>query len=243
MDIHEWPRCIKSVRRKKRLVKLDLDKQLIRLNKTREHLWQQQQDLPMVPLAQPYQRGWKRLFVLRDDIRRGPKADFYEALLQKINTLHYHHDRAFKFKKRRKRRYGYEVKKQELREIDAYEWEYNRLKLSEEERTYFTRVEFMNTTYRRMEIKYVITDPWRFTLKVMPRIITQVKLHDEVLQQEIAAVDSYIDHHFHEPRIHRLTNGRRYRWRNGVDERPKYINKIRNIPRYSQTEAYVDIET
>jgi hypothetical protein len=29
MDIHEWPRCIKSARRKKRLVKLDLDKQLI----------------------------------------------------------------------------------------------------------------------------------------------------------------------------------------------------------------------
>lgn len=53
MDIHEWPLCIKSARRKKRLVKLDLDKQLIRLSKTREHLWQQQQDLPMVPLAQP----------------------------------------------------------------------------------------------------------------------------------------------------------------------------------------------
>lgn len=243
MDIHEWPRCIKSARRKKRLVKVNLDKQLISLSKTREHLWQQQWDLPMVPLAHPYQRGWKRLFVLRDDIRRLPKADFYEALLQKINTVHYHHDRAFKLKKRRKRRYGYEVKKQELREIDAYEWDNNRLKLSQEERTCFTRVEFMNTTYRRMEIKYVITDPWRFMLKVMPHVLTRVKLHDEVLQQEIAAIDSYIDHHFFEPRIHRLTNGRRrYRWKNEY-ERLKYINKLRNIPRYSQTEAYLDIET
>jgi hypothetical protein len=241
MDIHEWPRCIKSARQKKRLVKLDLDKKLIRLSKTRKYLWQQQRDLPMVPLAQPYQRGWKRLFVLRDDIRLIPKAYFYEALLQKVNTVYYHHDRAFKFKKRRKAKYGYKDRKQELREINSYDWDYNRLKLSEEERTYFTRVEFMNITYRRMETKYVITDPWRFVLKVMPHIVTQVKLHNEVLQQEIAAIDSYIDHHFYEPRIHRLTNGRRrYGWKN-ENERLKYINKLKNIPRYSQTQAYLEI--
>ena len=95
-----------------------------------------------------------------------------------------------------------------------------------------------------MEIKYVITDPWRFMLKVMPHIVTQVKLHDEVLQQEIDEVDSYIDHHFYEPRIHRLTNGRRrHHWKYDINERPKYINKLKNIPRYSQTEAYLDIET
>ena len=242
MDIHEWPCRIKLARQKKRLVKQDFDKRLIGLSKTRERLWQQQRDLPMVPLAHPYQRGWKRLFVLRDDIRRGPKADFYEALLQKINTVQYHHDRAFKFKKRRKARYGYKVKKQELREIDSYDWDYNRLKLSEEERTYFTRVEYLHATYRRLEIKYVITDPWRFVLRVMPHVVTVVKLHDEVLQQEIDEIDSYIDHHFYGPRVHRLTNGRRrYRWKNEY-EHPKYINTLRNIPKYSQTEAYLEIE-
>lgn len=195
MDIHEWPRCIKSARRKKRVVKLDLDKRLIGLSKMREQLRQQQRDLPMVPLAQPYQRGWKRLFVLRDDIRRGPKADFYEALLQKINTVQYHHDRAFKFKKRRKAKYGYKAKEQKLSEIDEYDWDYNRLKLTEEERLSFTRVKYLHANYRRLTIKYVITDPWRFVLKVMPHIVTQVKLHDEVLQQEIDEVDSYWIYH------------------------------------------------
>lgn len=49
MDIHEWPRCIKSARQKRRLVKTDRDKQLIKLDKRRNKLWEQQRLLPMVP--------------------------------------------------------------------------------------------------------------------------------------------------------------------------------------------------
>jgi len=74
MDTHEWPCRIKSARRKKRLVKLDFDKRLIRLSKTREELQEQKRNLPIVPLEHPYQRGWKRFFVLRDDMKRGPLA-------------------------------------------------------------------------------------------------------------------------------------------------------------------------
>jgi hypothetical protein len=82
MNTHEWPRCIKSARRKKRLVKLDFDKQLIRLSKTMNS-WATKAKFTKVPLVHPYQRGWKRLFVLQDDIKRGPLAEFYEALLKK----------------------------------------------------------------------------------------------------------------------------------------------------------------
>ena len=74
MDTHEWPCRIKSARRKKRLVKLDFDKRLIRLSKTREELQEQKRNLPIVPLEHPCQRGWKRFFVLRDDMKRGPLA-------------------------------------------------------------------------------------------------------------------------------------------------------------------------
>jgi hypothetical protein len=243
MDTHEWPCRIKSARRKKRLVKKDFDKRLIKLSKTRELLWEQKQNLPMVPLEHPYQRGWKRLFVLRDDIKRGPMAEFYEALLKKINTVHYHHDRSFKFKKRRKKRYGYKIRKQELREIDQYQWDTNRLKLSEGEKVCFTRMESFNTVNHRVDIKYVFTEPWRFVPKVIPHMVTQVKLHDELLQQEIAAVDNHIEKHFYEPRMHRLTNGRYYRWKHVVPEQLKYINKLKNTPRYAYKEAYLELET
>jgi hypothetical protein len=243
MDTHEWPCHIKSARRKKRLVKLDFDKRLIKLSKTREQLWQQKQNLPMVPLEHPYQRGWKRLFVLLDEIKRGPRADFYDAILKKINTVQYHHDCSFKTKKRRKSRYGYKTQKHELREIDQHCWDTNRFKLSEGERTCFTRVESFNTAYHRVEIKYVFTEPWRFVLKVMPHIVTEVKLHDNVLQQQIAAVDNHIEKHFYEPRIHRLTSGRYYRWKDQFAEQLKYINKFKNTPRYAHKEAYLELET
>jgi hypothetical protein len=242
MDTYEWPCRIKSARRKRRLVKNDRDKQLIQLDKRRAELRQQKRNLPMVPLEHPYQQGWKRLFVLRDDIKRGPLAEFYEAMLKKINTVQYHHDRSFKFKKRRKKRYGYKMLKQELREIDRYDWDNNRLKLSESEQACFTRVSFVNS-YRKSDIKYVFTEPWRFVLKVMPHMVTQVKLHDVSLQQEIAVLDNHIENNFYEPRMHRLTNGRYYRWKDEFDEQPKYINKLKNTPRYANKEAYLELET
>ena len=76
MDMHHWPYIKKSARRKKRLVKKDVDKQLIRLDKLRHSLTDQIRNLPPIILEKPYQRGWKRLFVLRDDIKRSDKADF-----------------------------------------------------------------------------------------------------------------------------------------------------------------------
>ncbi|MFA6249520.1 MAG: hypothetical protein WC615_21455, partial [Mucilaginibacter sp.] len=196
MDIHEWLCRIKSARRKRRLVKTDFDKRLIKLSKTREQLWQQKQNLPMVPLEHPYQRGWKRFFVLRDDVKRGPQAGFYEALLVKINTVEYHHDRSFKRKKRRRGRKVYVVKQQLLREFYAYGWEANRMNLSDDEKACFTRVETFDIKTRCTDVKYVVTEPWRFVLKVMPHMVTHVKLHDELLQQEIATVNNHIEKHF-----------------------------------------------
>jgi len=76
MNTHEWPRCIKSARRKRRLVKTDRDKQLIQLDKRRDELWEQKKLLPMVALEHPYQRGWQRFFVLRDDVKHSPRKGF-----------------------------------------------------------------------------------------------------------------------------------------------------------------------
>lgn len=130
MDTYELPCRIRSARQKQRLVKTDRDKQLIRLSKRRSELWIQRRELPMVPLEKPYQRGWKRYFVLRADIAFSVRAEFYTTLLAKINTVEYHHDKTFKRKKRRKGRYGYEIKKQSLRELTPYLWESSSLGLT-----------------------------------------------------------------------------------------------------------------
>jgi len=243
MDIHEWPCRIKSTRRKRRLVKIDRDKQLIQLYKRRKELWDQQARLPWVALEEPYQRGWKRFFMLREDVKYGPRAEFYEALLTKINTVEYHHDRSFKKKKRRKGRYGYVVRKQMLRELDLYDWNSVKLDLSEQEKACFTRVETFSIKTRRLEIKYVVTEPWRYVLKVAPRMITHKKLKDSNIEKELAHIKNHIDNYDLAPRIDLLTRGRGYHWSGWYYEPAKYINKIKNIPRYSSKEAYLELET
>jgi len=241
MDIHEWPRFIKSARRKRRLVKTDRDKQLIQLDKRRDELWEQKKLLPKVALEHPYQRGWKRFFVLRDDIKRGTQAEFYETLLPKINTVEYHHDKSFKRKKRRKGRNVYVVKQQLLREFYDYSWQANRMKLTDEEKACFTRIEFINTS-RRLDVKYVITEPWRYLIKIVPNMVTHIKLMDTDIERELSYIDDHIDNNHLTPRINLLTRGRSYRWKDRFNERIKYINKLKNIPRYACKEAYLELE-
>ncbi|EHQ28696.1 hypothetical protein [Mucilaginibacter paludis] len=240
MDLHNWPYRLKSARRKKRLVIKDRDKQLIKIHKLRKELWQQKRHLPMVPLKNPYQSGWKRFFVLREDVARDDKAGFYQTVLAKINTVRYHHEKSFKKKKWRKQRYRYELKEQLLKEIDWYDWSNNKLKLSEEEKACFTRVERSNIYSKKLEVIYVFAEPWRFVLKTVPHIITEVKMLDSSLERQIDALDNYITKHYLTPRIDCLTHGRLYRWRGGYTEPLKYINKFKNIPRNSPKEAYED---
>ena len=106
MDANDWSfdllsYKLKTARQKKRLQKEDFDKRLIQIHKQEETLWNNRRKLPMVPLEQPYQKGWKRFFVLREDVRRCNKAAFYQQLLDKINTVQYSNDKNFKAKKNR----------------------------------------------------------------------------------------------------------------------------------------------
>jgi len=56
----------------------------------------------MVQLEEPYQRGWKRSFILREDVARCHAAEFYAILLAKINTETYSTNKGFTHKKRRR---------------------------------------------------------------------------------------------------------------------------------------------
>jgi hypothetical protein len=85
---------LKSKRKKKQLVKKDFEKQLIQLSKREKELWKKRRELPLVPLVAPYQKGWQRYFVLREDVARSNDALFYDILLEKINTVQYAPDKS-----------------------------------------------------------------------------------------------------------------------------------------------------
>lgn len=242
MDNYDWRCRIKSARRKRRLVKTDRDKQLIQLDKRKSELWKQRKELPLIELERPYQRGWKRFFVLREDMKRDSRVEFYEELLGKINTVEYHHDKSFKRRKRRKARYGYVAKQQQLREFHQYSWEVNRMKLTEQEKCCFTRVETFDVKSRRIALKYVFAEPWRYVLKIVPHMVTHQKPVNSEIECELARIENHIDNYYLYYRIRRLTCGRSSRKNRFYEPHLKYINKIKNIPRCSPKQAYLDLE-
>ena len=149
-------------------------------------------------------------FVLSDRIRRNDKADFYQQLLDKINTCKVHYDASFKVKRKKKRRYGMLMIPQELRCFTEWEWRSNRLELSDDERSCFIKTEVWSSDMKYSTISYVYNHPADFVLKVSPNMITEKKLFDQDLEREIAFISNFIDHHHLWPRIHKLTNGKRY---------------------------------
>lgn len=229
---------LKSARRKKRLQKKDFDKQLIQIIKKEKLLWLKRRELPMIPLETPYQKGWKRHFVVREDIKRSPSAGFFTTLLEKINTVQHHPDKSFKIKKRRKgsrkRSKGHEVRRQFLQEYSEWYWNHPNLKLTELEKAHFHLYEKMSKDGKSKCFVYRFNEPWRYVLQVKPHMITEVKMVDGLLEQEIQLLDNYITNHYLRRRMNKIT-GRGYSlygW--GQEVKPRY-----RIPKRNRTLSFL----
>lgn len=237
MDINnrsfeECYRNIKTARQKKRLVKKDFDKQLIRFHKKRKELCEIKKNLPLLPLKTPYQKGWVRSFELRADVAETKNADFYQTLLSKINTKQFAGVKHFKIKRRKNRKKIWLERPQSLQEFDLYQWARNAEGLDDKEKLLFSQKEYWCPTSKAITVKYVFTEAWRFILKVRPNIITHQRMIDEVLEQEISDIDNHIDRHFLQGKINKLVYGNSFRWRRNPDENPKhkinYLNELLN---------------
>lgn len=227
---------IKTARQKKRLLKKDRDKQLLALDLLEDNLHKQKRALPMMPLAEPYQRGWKRSFILRADVARSSQADFYLALLKKINTVEYSATKNFIRKKRRKIKKIYEVRPQSLREFYAWEWNHPGCKLTDAEKAHFHIRESLAKDNKTVIQKFVFTEPWRFVLQVKPNMITHIQMIDEALDQAIQQLRNRIENKHLRPAMHRLIYGSCYDpWRGAENIRQQ--NLLKNKPLHKILEA------
>lgn len=222
----------KTARRKKRLVKRDRDKQLIHLSKKQNELWTKRGDLPLIPLTQPYQRGWTRSFVLREDMARTNEAEFYQGILKRINTEQFSHLKTFKVKKKRLGKKVFVTKPQYLRTLCEHEWLCAKKPLTEREKVHFTKQEVWYEQSKKWTTEFYFNEPWRFVLKVKPNMITHTKMIDAVLESEIRVLDNHIINHHLDERIFRLTKGRRRSWKAYQKEqgREQYKSPITNKP-------------
>ena len=134
---------LRNLRSRKRIAQEDHEKFLRECIKRQKVLFKQRRELPLVPLEKPYQKGYVRFFVLREDVRQGKQADFFATLLEKINTYQYADTRKFQKKKKRRGKRVYIARKQELYAFSQWEWEraLERGKFTQKERAYFAKIE------------------------------------------------------------------------------------------------------
>jgi hypothetical protein len=220
-------RNIRSKRQRKRAMIEANDKKLIRFYKEDRRLSKQKYDLPMIDLVPPIQRGWKRYFIVREDVRRSRDGGFYENLLQKINTFQYSPEKSFKRKKRKEGKRIYIEIKQELRIV--YPHELPKMKFTERELACFDYRIIHEINGRKIvsRFAYVFREPWRYTLRVRPNMIDKMQVHDAELEQRIKAVRMTLyDNYKNRGRIGKLRDWSYDRW--GDTEKEKYHNPLKD---------------
>lgn len=218
---------IRSFRRRKRLKKEAFDKKLIVLRKELLAIRRRDRELGYEELSPPVQRGWKRVFVLRDELTRGKDAKFLEGILEKINTTKYSWRKDFKKKRRHRGKKIYVVRGQELQTLtpDCFE----ERKFTEREKTYFEllviRIHLSNT----FEYRYRFTEPGLFILKVFPNMITRTRIRDFNLERRRDEICNYLERNCYWPRLEKLVHGHyQYRSRWKCEKLEKHHNPLDN---------------
>jgi len=201
---------LRTARQKKRMQYKDFEKQLLKINREERKLVIKQRNIEWVPLVPPFQRGWKRFFVLREDVARSKQAEFFENILRKINTQDWSHRRDFKIRKRRKGRKKYIVKEQQL--LRPYDFEFPRMNFSEAERQLFHEVFYYEKGGKRIVKRYVFSEPWRFVLRVRPNMITRVQKRDAKIESRLKEIKNYLERNKLREKLYKLLHGRNIQW-------------------------------
>ena len=225
-DPADWMR-VQSARKKRRVIKLDRDRNLIALYKELRKLSKQVRNLGYEDLNPPVQRGWKRSFVLRPDVATGTDANLFQSILEKINTKHYSWRKDFKEKRRRRGKKIYVVSVQELEKLPPYK--FDKAGFSETEKTYFHLTLTYGSNAHLPEWIYVFKEPWRYELRIQPNIITRTRIRDFALEQRIAGIEQFLEWNNQWPYLQKLLHGHykwRHRWIDGEAE--KYRSPLTN---------------
>lgn len=187
---------LRSRRTRIRIAKEDEEKYIRKINKRCDELWRIKQEMPLVPLEKPYQKGFVRSFVLRDDVAKSKMVDFFQGILDKINTWQFSDSRKFQKRRRRKGKKIYVPREQHLERIPAYQFPvYGKRKFSEREQAYFVKTSSYRVVNKKIytDYYYEFCEPWRFILRVKPYIITHYKPIDLEVERELAQVRAYLN--------------------------------------------------
>jgi hypothetical protein len=219
---------LQSARRKKRMQHEDLEKKLIELNSERSKLYRQQRNLGWMELDPPVMRGWKRYFVLREDVARSNQASFFQNILDKINTVQLSDKKSFTAKKRKWGRKIQVEREQKLLQPDP--GHFKRLKFSERETQFFYEAtwRYQGKTWSQ----YVFVEPWRFILRVRPNLITKTRVRDEAIEKRINEINLFLKQRDYDKKLLHLLHGHDpYRWKEDGRLKEKYTFRKKPLQR------------
>ena len=219
-----------------RRIKTASDKNIINLHRELCHLWQVISNMEYEELEVPLQRGYKRHFELKEDVRLGKDADFFQTILNKINAVQYSNDK--QFKKIRARRIGkYKYRKRGnpmLLDLTVKQFK----TLSEREKLYFYPIETYYPNTKLWVTRYRFAEPWLFELRIRPNMLTKVKKRNWEAERRQEEIENYLITKKNCTKTERTK--RTFSWwlDNEWRRRPRQENPLRNKPLHVLMEIY-----
>ncbi len=220
---------LKTARQKKRAVKTAKENKLLGLHREETSIRRQQRNLGMIALNPPIVRGWKRYFVLREDVARCNDAAFYQNILDKINHVEICKRKDFKTKKKYLRKKGnWELIEQKVKQQE--ERDFLKCNFSDKEKLLFEE-KYVKQKWGKGLIKvFVFKEQWRFVFRIRPNVITHVKAVDEKLENRRNEIWDYLDRTNKRNTLDRLLGHAVSRWRTwNSGGKPRYRLDKKNL--------------
>lgn len=189
---------------------LSRDKLLLRLERERNRLYKAKGDAPIIPLERPYQRGWVKSFVLREDTLHHPDINHFRAVLKEVNKKIYSKKRDFVS------RTG-EITLLRARIIPVREWAKLAWPLGCQRLFAYGnwRVEdfspWMPHRWRQHVIGFKLMRDWWLEEEIQPHLITHQRVDLPDVRSRIAEIEAYFATHQGYQRLSRL-HGQHRRW-------------------------------
>jgi hypothetical protein len=226
-----------------RMDKFENEKELISIWKKKWRLMQGKRALNWVELPKPERWGYKRFFVLREDVAKSREANFYAGILKLIQNTVLSRDKKFEYKD-----YKTKTKKpimQYVKDIDLREW--NKLiaagKLTDKQQSFFERKWKNNPGNRGGYWTFEFKKPWVFEMKRQPHYITHRILIDPKLESELTELSNRIERQNLTPKISKIM-GWKYGWKDFYDRKKMIIenetDKLLKEELVGFTERYED---
>jgi hypothetical protein len=185
------------------------DKELLRLEREHDQLRRALSLAPVVPLVEPYQRGWTKTYVLRDDIRRRIDVAVFRTVLAAVNQRIWSREPDFILPDGQTYR---------LRPRIILPLEWKRLPWPASHRRLFTygpwEEELLpRRSYRRrrLVVGFSIRNPWWLEEDVQPWMITHQRVELPEVRRRIAEIDARFTHTRGRERLGNL-HGRKDWW-------------------------------